>query len=122
MAEMTIERADRILEAYRSHGSFRNMTDFGIAKALHARSANTSISAAFFVMLNLMQYVSGSSNRYLHLGTAIVTFLIAVYFHFKARRFNQIRDLFESQAPQHLNQLEPGSSLPHMSSSSPENW
>lgn len=106
MADMTLEKADKILAKYRSHGSYRGKTDFAIIRELHRTCTIWKFSALFTGAMNLQRTTSTEGSPVFGLSLSLISVGVAIYAHFIGKRYSEILELFEAAAPQNLEDLK----------------
>jgi hypothetical protein len=109
MAEMTLERAEKILgEIRQTYYICKNadVTDIEIARKQHRTLSNAAIGLALFAV-NQIRYTIKDSGLSLILMASLTLILLgfAVYAFLKATHFDKIRELFENAGPKNLADL-----------------
>ena len=109
MAEMTLERAEKILgEIRQTHYVVKNadITDIEIARKQHRALSNAAIGLGLFSVNQIRHVIK--DNGFSLILVASLTFILlgfAVYAFLKATQFDKIRELFEDAGPKNLADL-----------------
>jgi hypothetical protein len=109
MAEMTLDEAERTLTKARKWNSNGGLTDLQLARKLHNSLRDGGFTMAFFSLTFLKLSGHQDWDRKITWGFGLTILALSFYMVFQSSRYSKIRELFESLAPQHLENLKPRS-------------
>lgn len=121
MAEMTIEKAKLILEKARISRS-GNLTDLELVKKLEITYRDSGLKLAFASLIFLRFANHKNWELVMTVGFLIGILAFAIFLLVRSERYSKIRGLFESQAPQYLDQLNLNANVTSKARNTPEDW
>ncbi len=106
MAKITIEQAESLLAKARKWSNDDSLTDLQLARKQHNALRDGAFSMMFFSLMLVRVALSQDWDGIPGWGLGLMIFTLVFYMIYQSSRYSKVRELFESAAPQSLEELK----------------